>query len=178
VEGAIDESTLADAVAQECDSLKKVPLGAQIIRCIGRAYRHSGQRVLRQYHRKSKSVLLHPLHVGAALSDNMRDKMRDAKQVVTAAIDRQRSLAFVMVGDVMVPCSKEGTAWMEVFRCLTCKSQCESSRARRSVPSCPCARGRREQKLKPHCHLRMHKTDCQSNVMRSELEEPWFWFAS
>jgi hypothetical protein len=87
VEGAIDESTLADAVAQECDSLKKVPLGAQIIRCIGRAYRHSGQRVLRQYHRKSKSVyLLHPLHVGAALSDNMRDKMRNAKQVLTAAV--------------------------------------------------------------------------------------------
>lgn len=86
VEGAIDESTLADAVAQECDSLKKVPLGAQIIRCIGRAYRHSGQRVLRQHHRKSKSVLLHPLHVGAALSDTMRDKMRDAKQVLTAAV--------------------------------------------------------------------------------------------
>lgn len=86
MEGATDESTLADAVAQECDFLKKVPLGAQIIRCIGRAYRHSGQRVLRQYHRKSKSVLLHPLHVGAALSDNMRDKMRDAKQVLTAAI--------------------------------------------------------------------------------------------
>ena len=85
VEGAIDESTLADTVAQECDSLKKVPLGAQIIRCIGRAYRHSGQRVLRQHHRNSKSVLLHPLHVGAALSDTMRDKMRDAKQVLTAA---------------------------------------------------------------------------------------------
>lgn len=86
MEGAIDESTLADAVAQECDSLKKIPLGAQIIRCIGRAYRHSGQRVLRQHHRKTKSVLLHPLHVGAALSDTMRDKMRDAKQVLTAAV--------------------------------------------------------------------------------------------
>lgn len=85
VEGAVDESTLADAVAQECDSLKKVPLGAQIIRCIGRAYRHSGQRVLRRHHRKAKSLLL-PLHVGAELSDAMRDKMRDAKQVLTAAV--------------------------------------------------------------------------------------------
>lgn len=86
VEGAIDESTLADAVAQECDALKKVPLGAQIIRCVGRAYRHSGQRILRKHHRRTKSSLFGPLHVGAELSDVMRDKMRDAKQVLTAAV--------------------------------------------------------------------------------------------
>lgn len=85
VEGAIDESTLADVVAQECDALKNVPLGAQIIRCIGRAYRHSGQRVLTTHHRRAKS-LFGPLHVGAELSDTVRDKMRDAKQVLTAAV--------------------------------------------------------------------------------------------
>jgi hypothetical protein len=85
VEGAIDESTLADVVAQECDALKKIPLGAQIIRCIGRAYRHSGQRVLTKHHRRAKS-LFGPLHVGAELSDTVRDKMRDAKQVLTAAV--------------------------------------------------------------------------------------------
>jgi len=86
VEGAIDESTLANAVAQECDVLKKVPLGAQIIRCIGRAYRHSGQGVLRKHHRKTKMSFFGPLHVGAELSDVMRDKMRNAKQVLTAAV--------------------------------------------------------------------------------------------
>lgn len=86
MEGAIDEATLANEVAQECDYLKKVPLGAQIIRCIGRAYRHSGQGVLRKYHRRRKSSLFAPLHVGAELSDVMRDKMRDAKHVLTAAV--------------------------------------------------------------------------------------------
>ena len=58
VEGAIDESTLAHAVAQECDALKKVPLGAHILRCIGRAYRHSGQAVLRKHYRKAKVLAI------------------------------------------------------------------------------------------------------------------------
>ena len=87
VEGAIDETTLADVIAQECNVLKRVPLGAQIIRCTGRAYRHAGQRVLRKHHRQAKPLsLFRPLHVGAELSDVMRDKMRDAKQVLTAAV--------------------------------------------------------------------------------------------
>ena len=48
VEGTISTSTWTETLAQEFDMLKKLPLGAQILRCIGRAYRHSGQTVLRQ----------------------------------------------------------------------------------------------------------------------------------
>jgi curved DNA-binding protein CbpA len=80
VEGAVSESVLADSVARECDELKKLPLGAQILRCIGRAYRHSGQRVLRKHQRRK-----HPLAKTGDLGDKMKDKMRDAKQLLTAA---------------------------------------------------------------------------------------------
>ncbi|KAL3937524.1 MAG: hypothetical protein SGARI_002094 [Bacillariaceae sp.] len=39
----------AHALAQECDRLKRLPLGAQIIRCVGWAYRHTGNDFLRSY---------------------------------------------------------------------------------------------------------------------------------
>lgn len=48
VEDTISPSAMTDSIAQECAILKKLPLGAQILRCIGRAYRRAGQQVLRQ----------------------------------------------------------------------------------------------------------------------------------
>ena len=48
VEDTISPSDLTGSIAQECVVLKKLPLGAQILRCIGRAYRRAGQQVLRQ----------------------------------------------------------------------------------------------------------------------------------
>jgi curved DNA-binding protein CbpA len=48
VEDVISTSAMVDSIAQECAVLKKLPLGAQILRCIGRAYRRAGQQVLRR----------------------------------------------------------------------------------------------------------------------------------
>lgn len=48
VEDVISTSAMMDSIAQECAVLKKLPLGAQILRCIGRAYRRAGQQVLRR----------------------------------------------------------------------------------------------------------------------------------
>lgn len=96
VEGAITEAALADAIAQECDALKKCPLGAQILRCIGRAYRHAGQAYLRHCHRQQQQTsntfnvpfrALKPLRLGAhVLEDKVRETMRDAKHLLTAAV--------------------------------------------------------------------------------------------
>ena len=85
VEGAISDGALLNAIAQECDSLKKLPLGAQILRCIGRAYRHTGQAFLRKHslrRRHQNSIVAG----SASFSDRLRETFRDAKQVATAAV--------------------------------------------------------------------------------------------
>jgi curved DNA-binding protein CbpA len=48
VEDCISSSAWSDVIAQECASLKYLPLGDSILRCIGRAYRQVGQEILRQ----------------------------------------------------------------------------------------------------------------------------------
>ena len=49
VEGVISQDHLVYYVMTECESLKRLPLGAPILRCVGRVYRHAGQRYLRRY---------------------------------------------------------------------------------------------------------------------------------
>ena len=88
VEGALPESFLLDHIIQQCDRLKRLPLGAQILRCIGRAYRYSGKRILRRHHhrqRKKTSTIISGL-LPVALQDSMRDKLREAKHIATAAL--------------------------------------------------------------------------------------------
>lgn len=84
VEGTINERTLADRVAQECDRLKTLPLGAQIIRCVGRAYRHSGRRFLRQQQQQQQTKTWSV--------ESVRDKWHDAKHLVTAAMASGRAI--------------------------------------------------------------------------------------
>lgn len=76
VEDTVDSTIMAHRIAQECDRMKRLPLGAQIVRCVGRAYRHAGQDYLKQkVHQKNKkkdhSVLL-------------RQQWRQAKNFCTA----------------------------------------------------------------------------------------------
>ena len=52
VEGSVDESIMAHVISEECDRLKTLPMGAQIIRCIGRGYRHAGQDYLARHKHK------------------------------------------------------------------------------------------------------------------------------
>jgi len=49
VEDTVSQDHLAHQIAMQCDILKTLPLGSQILRCIGRAYRHSGQAYLNKY---------------------------------------------------------------------------------------------------------------------------------
>lgn len=46
VEGSVDPHLVAYELARECDDWKRLPLGAQVIRCVGRAYRHAGNDFL------------------------------------------------------------------------------------------------------------------------------------
>lgn len=86
VEGRIHEQILADAVAEECDVLKRLPLGASIIRCVGRAYRYEGQRFLRTYLQQNKPKL------AMDISEHMRLHLRSVKQLATAIVASGRCL--------------------------------------------------------------------------------------
>jgi hypothetical protein len=49
VEGRLDTRLYVHSLANDCDRWKRLPLGAQIIRSIGRAYRHEGNDFLQRY---------------------------------------------------------------------------------------------------------------------------------
>jgi len=49
VEGRLDGRFFAHLLSQDCDRWKRLPLGAQIIRSVGRAYRHEGREFLQRY---------------------------------------------------------------------------------------------------------------------------------
>jgi len=55
VEGRLDARLYAHVLAQDCDRWKRLPLGAQIIRSVGRAYRHEGSEFLQRYKHNAKS---------------------------------------------------------------------------------------------------------------------------
>jgi len=97
VEEMLPEDYLVDRVIQQCDRLKRLPLGAQILRCIGRAYRYSGKRILRRQkkrqQKKNKTAAIGKLLPGnlvfpssADWQDSVRDKLREAKHIATAAV--------------------------------------------------------------------------------------------
>jgi curved DNA-binding protein CbpA len=48
VEGRLDTSYYTHLLSQDCDRWKRLPLGAQIIRSVGRAYRHEGREFLQR----------------------------------------------------------------------------------------------------------------------------------
>ena len=49
VEGRLDASYYTHLLSQDCDRWKRLPLGAQIIRSVGRAYRHEGREFLQRF---------------------------------------------------------------------------------------------------------------------------------
>lgn len=74
LEGTLPEHLFLDHFMQQCDRWKSLPLGAQILRCIGRAYRYSGERFLR------KGLPL------AGVQDNVLGVARIAKYFANAAV--------------------------------------------------------------------------------------------
>ena len=90
VEGSMDPQILIHSLAKECDTVKGLPMGANIIRCVGRAYRHAGKDYLIQHYHQhegndddddSKSIWN-----TAGLSVAMRQHWRHAKDLMTAAM--------------------------------------------------------------------------------------------
>jgi DnaJ domain len=99
VEGALtDDSYLMDHVIRQCDRLKSLPLGAQIVRCVGRAYRYQGRRAMQKYKQYATYGLNHPNRHGpprplvAEFKDVVSDAVREAKQIATAAVAGSRVL--------------------------------------------------------------------------------------
>lgn len=92
VEGLISQQDFAHQISSECQSLKSLPLGAQIIRCIGRAYRRSGQRYLKRhqrYHRSTNKNRRYPKTfdvVSLDVTDGIRDTLRNVQHIATAAV--------------------------------------------------------------------------------------------
>lgn len=106
VEGSVNQKLFVHTMATKMDQLKRAPLGAPMIRCIGRAYRYSGQRIL-QHHRhttnkKRHSHFLSPKktpssfwtesqmelskNVVLPLTFSVQNHWRGTKQLLTAAM--------------------------------------------------------------------------------------------
>ena len=76
VEGLISLQELVDISVKDYDEIKHLPMGAQILRCVGRAYRAGGQHVLHQMQQNGSGLLQH----------HVREKWRSAKHILHAAI--------------------------------------------------------------------------------------------
>jgi len=97
VEGTIPECEMVQCLIEQCDRLKSLPLGAQILRCIGRAYRISGKRSLQRLERdfqkgmkatKPKDPFGNP-HLATATASTyakLRDTMGYGKGLLEAAV--------------------------------------------------------------------------------------------
>jgi len=99
VEGTISQDLYQADIIRECNLIKKIGLGSQIIRCVGRAYRIEGYRVLRQMHhdklsgrnrgsqyrngRRRKSTQ-------HEVADILTDTLREAKHLSQAALSQGR----------------------------------------------------------------------------------------
>ena len=76
VEGSISMETLIELVISEYDELKRLPMGAQILRCVGRAYRAVGQLVLHETEKNRSKIIQH----------KAKEKWRRAKHYLHAAV--------------------------------------------------------------------------------------------
>jgi hypothetical protein len=79
-----------DHIMQMCDALKHLPLGAHILRCIGRAYRYSGQTYLAQHASSSSSTSSKKQQQQRKLLPLIQDQWRNWKHVSTAALAQAR----------------------------------------------------------------------------------------
>ena len=87
VEGRLDPRLYAQLLSHDCDRWKRLPLGAQIIRSVGRAYRHEGREFLQRHsttnvHGENK---LNVRKTTTDLSIGFRRKWRSTKDILDAA---------------------------------------------------------------------------------------------
>jgi hypothetical protein len=91
VEGQVSVQTFLDSVIQSSEELKRQPLGAQILRCVGRAYRHSGQKALKAMGRTNGQEWLSP-YSASLVAERVREGFRDAKHLATAFVASGRAI--------------------------------------------------------------------------------------
>ncbi len=93
VEGRLDARLYAHLLSQDCDRWKRLPLGAQIIRSVGRSYRHEGREFLqrRNANRGAKDGTKQMvLQAQTDLSIGIRRKWRSTKDILEATAVRGR----------------------------------------------------------------------------------------
>ena len=104
VEGTVSQEVFIEDIYQECNALKKSALGAHILRCIGRAYRMEGRRVLRCMEWEKRQIIHkrlgqgHDINLGRSygipksrnnphqVTDWLQDGWRNAKHFCSAAV--------------------------------------------------------------------------------------------
>ena len=95
VEGRLDARLYANLLCQDCDRWKRLPLGAQIIRSVGRSYRHEGREFLQRKNTNTnqgrkfttKDIVL---QAQTDLSIGIRRRWRSTKDVLEATAVRGR----------------------------------------------------------------------------------------
>jgi hypothetical protein len=90
VEGQVSEQTFLDSVMQSCEEVKRRPLGAQVLRCVGRAYRHAGQKALTAMNLKNGQEASSPYSANF-VTERVREGFRDAKHLATALVASGRA---------------------------------------------------------------------------------------
>jgi curved DNA-binding protein CbpA len=91
VEGTVNQETYIQSLYDEYITLSKSALGKQILRCVGRAYRREGYRVLRTMDKRKRIRGYH--HYDSSgnkhhhkFTDLLRDSWRDIKHISSAAV--------------------------------------------------------------------------------------------
>ena len=88
VEGRLDARLYAHLLSQDCDRWKRLPLGAQIIRSVGRSYRHEGREFLQRRNANQGKKMV--LQAQTDLSIGIRRRWRSTKDILEATAVRGR----------------------------------------------------------------------------------------
>ena len=85
VEGTISQDMYVQSIYDDCIALSKSALGKQILRCVGRAYRREGYRVLRTMN-KSNSGLTKQTSRQHKITDAIHDSWSSIRHLTSAAV--------------------------------------------------------------------------------------------
>lgn len=87
VEGRVPLTDFLNDASRECTRLKRLPLGAHIVRCVGRAYKHSGRKALSSLEWRGAAVTPTILW-----TERLRERFRKVKHFADAAVASGRAV--------------------------------------------------------------------------------------
>ena len=85
VEDTVSQEMYVQSVYDDCIALSKSGLGKQILRCVGRAYRREGYRVLRTMNRNKSDISKHNRHPHK-VADVLRDSWSTMQHLASAVL--------------------------------------------------------------------------------------------